>query len=65
MMAIPLTDQEHDELPTLDWLQAHDHTHLIEAALERVASGRSGFADARLLAFAIGLAFGRRRSAMA
>lgn len=45
-----------DTLPTLEWLSGHDHQDLIEAALERVARGCSTFADARLLAFEIGLA---------
>ena len=55
METIALSAEEHDALPTLEWLSQHDHQELIDAALERVASGCSTFADARLLAFEIGL----------
>jgi hypothetical protein len=52
----PLPDPDPDTLPTLEWLSHNAHQDLVEAALQRVANGRSTFADARLLAFEIGLA---------
>jgi len=51
-----LMDKERVCLPTIEWLAEHEHQELIGAALERVAAGQSTFADARLLAFEIGLA---------
>jgi len=56
MDSFDMTDAEHDALPTLEWLSQHEHQTLVDAALTRVASGAGTFADARLLAFEIGLA---------
>ena len=51
-----LSDADHASLPTIEWLACHEHQEMIDAALERVATGKSTFADARLLALEIGLA---------